>query len=187
MRAVTGWLSAPRVRKSYGAFLSAWAISHGPEFRAAMVSAPVADMASHAGTSDSGYYVTPFAMGGSADECRARYDALSPVEYVSNAYGPVLLLNGDQDQRCPLGQAEQLFTRLLRLGCQPATLVIYPGGTRWRRPVGRRTGRITTGGQSISFEVLSTELIAARYTDVLRQKDAPQSKSLAAPHSQAGD
>lgn len=137
--------------KSYGAFLSAWAISHGPEFRAAMVSAPVADMASHAGTSDSGYYVTPFAMGGSADECRARYDALSPVEYVSNAHGPVLLLNGDHDQRCPLGQAEQLFTRLLRLGCQPATLVVYPGGTHSMAATGRPSHRADYHGRIVEF------------------------------------
>src|SRR5690606_30281857 len=43
--------------KSYGGFMSAWAIGHSSVFRAAVVSAPVANIVSHAGTSDTGYYV----------------------------------------------------------------------------------------------------------------------------------
>lgn len=139
--------------KSYGGFLSAWAIGNGPEFKAAVVSAPVADVASHAGTSDSGYYVTPFAMGCTIDECRDRYDALSPAEYISQAHGPVLFLNGDQDLRCPVGQTEQLFTRLVKLGCAPASMVVYPGGGHALAATGRPTHREDYHARIVEFLV----------------------------------
>lgn len=137
--------------KSYGGFLSAWAIANGQEFGAAVISAPVANMASHAGTSDSGYYVSPFAMGGEMDEVRRRYDAVSPVEYFGKVTRPVLLLNGDQDQRCPVGQAEELFTRLLRLGCAHAAMVVYPGGSHSLARAGRPSHREDYHGRIVDF------------------------------------
>lgn len=127
--------------KSYGGFLSAWAIGRSGTFAGAVISAPIADMLSHAGTSDSGYYVTPYAMGAEADERPKRYQALSPVATISNARGPVLLLNGADDQRCPAGQSEQLMTRLARSGRVPATLVIYPGGRHSLASAGRPSHR----------------------------------------------
>ena len=41
---------------SYGGYMSAWAIGHTPRFRAAVVCAPVANLESHFGSSDSGYH-----------------------------------------------------------------------------------------------------------------------------------
>lgn len=141
--------------KSYGGFLSAWAIANGPEFGAAVISAPVANVASHAGTSDTGYYVAPYAMGGEIDDVRDRYDALSPVEYFGKVTRPVLLLNGDHDQRCPVGQAEELYTRLLRLGCPNASMVIYPGGSHGLAASGRPSHRADYHGRIVDFLVQS--------------------------------
>jgi dipeptidyl aminopeptidase/acylaminoacyl peptidase len=90
-------------------------------------------------------------MGCSIDECRDRYDALSPVEYVSHSHGPVLFLNGDQDQRCPVGQTEQLFTRLMKLGCAPSSMVIYPGGGHALAATGRPTHREDYHGRIMDF------------------------------------
>ena len=141
--------------KSYGGFLSAWAIANGPEFSAAVISAPVANMASHAGTSDSGYYVSPYAVGGEMDEVRERYLRLSPVEYFGKVERPVLLLNGDQDQRCPVGQAEELYTRMVRLGCPHAAMVIYPGGSHSLAGAGRPSHRADYHGRIVDFMVQS--------------------------------
>ncbi|AWH17650.1 hypothetical protein C1922_10210 [Stenotrophomonas sp. ZAC14D2_NAIMI4_7] len=148
--------------KSYGGFLSAWAIANDPGFSAAVISAPVANMASHAGTSDSGYYVAPYAMGGETDEVRERYDALSPVEYFGKVSQPVLLLNGDQDQRCPIGQAEELFTRMLRLGCPRAAMVIYPGGSHGMAGSGRPSHRLDYHERIVEFLVESERQARAR-------------------------
>jgi dipeptidyl aminopeptidase/acylaminoacyl peptidase len=127
--------------KSYGGFLSAWAIGRSTTFAGAVISAPIANMLSHAGTSDSGYYVTPYAMGAEAEENPKRYQALSPVASIGNASGPVLLLNGADDQRCPAGQCEELMTRIARSGRVPATLVIYPGGSHSLASTGRPSHR----------------------------------------------
>lgn len=127
--------------KSYGGYLSAWAIAHSQRFAAAVISAPVADMASHAGTSDTGYYVTPFAMRAEPSEDPGRYERLSPVSYFDAVSRPVLLLNGQDDQRCPAGQVEQLFACLARAGEVDATLVVYPGGTHALAGTGRPSHR----------------------------------------------
>ncbi len=127
--------------KSYGGFLSAWAISHSATFSAAVISAPMANMLSHAGTSDSGYYVTPYAMGGPPEALLERYQALSPISYVSAARGPVLLLNGKDDQRCPVGQSEELMAGLAYRSAQHVSMVVYPGGTHALAGTGRPSHR----------------------------------------------
>jgi dipeptidyl aminopeptidase/acylaminoacyl peptidase len=67
--------------KSYGGYLAAWAIAHTPRFRAAIVSAPVTNLESHAGTSDSGYYVDPYDLQGELHERRNVARQMSPVQY----------------------------------------------------------------------------------------------------------
>src|SRR5690606_8968472 len=47
---------------SYGAFLTGWALVERMPLLAAVVSAGVLDQHSHAGTSDTGYYVGPYGM-----------------------------------------------------------------------------------------------------------------------------
>jgi dipeptidyl aminopeptidase/acylaminoacyl peptidase len=115
--------------KSYGGYLAAWAIGQTRRFCAAVVSAPVANHLSHFGTSDSGYYVTPFALGGDPWVARAAYEQLSPVYHLDKATTPTLILQGEEDQRCPVGQAEEVFAALVRVGKAPTEFVRYPGGS----------------------------------------------------------
>jgi dipeptidyl aminopeptidase/acylaminoacyl peptidase len=115
--------------KSYGGFLSAWAIGHSHLFRAAVVCAPVANITSHAGTSDTGYYVTPFAMGADLNDDPELYQRLSPIGACKNATAATLILQGENDGRCPRGQSEELFAHLVRCGSCVVELVIYPGNT----------------------------------------------------------
>jgi dipeptidyl aminopeptidase/acylaminoacyl peptidase len=113
--------------KSYGGYLSAWAIGQTRRFAAAVVSAPVVNLESHMGCSDSGYYVSPYAMDATPEEQRKRYHDLSPVEHLENVTTPTLILQGQSDERCPAGQSEELFSALMR-NCDVATeLVLYPG------------------------------------------------------------
>lgn len=65
--------------KSYGGYLAAWAACTTDRFRAAIVSAPVADLRSHFGTSDSGPYADPYALDGSPWDAPQTYNRLSPV------------------------------------------------------------------------------------------------------------
>jgi dipeptidyl aminopeptidase/acylaminoacyl peptidase len=38
-----------------------------------------------------------------------------------------LILQGEDDERCPKGQAEELFTRFMTTSETPAELILYPG------------------------------------------------------------
>jgi dipeptidyl aminopeptidase/acylaminoacyl peptidase len=127
--------------KSYGGFLGAWVLGHTHEFSSVVISAPVANMESHTGTSDSGYYVGPYALGGEITEIRDVYRALSPIEECATTRAQVLLLQGESDYRCPLGQSEEIFAHLLRCG-RPAKLVVYPGGDHGLAGEGKPSHRV---------------------------------------------
>ena len=129
--------------KSYGGYLAAWALTRSPRVRAAIVCAPVTDIESHAGTSDTGYYVTPYAMGGELPELRDACRALSPaMQSVTGVCAATLFLQGEQDQRCPLGQAEQLFALLVRHCPAPCRLVVYPKASHGLSNAGRPSHRV---------------------------------------------
>lgn len=115
--------------KSYGGYLSAWTAANSDMFKAAVVSAPVANLQSHGGTSDTGYYVTPYAMGADLHEYAEQYARLSPVEHAAKVDTATLFLNGQDDQRCPVGQCEEMFANVIRAGHRNAMMVIYPGGS----------------------------------------------------------
>jgi dipeptidyl aminopeptidase/acylaminoacyl peptidase len=127
--------------KSYGGFLSAWALGHSDAFSRVVISAPVANLESHVGTSDTGYYVSPYAVGAELSVARRLYRAMSPIESCSESRVPALLLQGGDDQRCPLGQAEEIFTHLMRCG-KPAKMVVYPGGSHSMAGTGRPSHRV---------------------------------------------
>lgn len=128
--------------KSYGGFLSAWAVGHSERFRAAAVAAPVANILSHMGTSDTGYYVTPFAMGCTPEEDPALYRRLSAVTYCDRVTTPTLILQGENDGRCPRGQGEELYTQLVRCGRCEVQLVLYPRSTHAEAESGRPGNRV---------------------------------------------
>jgi dipeptidyl aminopeptidase/acylaminoacyl peptidase len=128
--------------KSYGGYLSAWAISKTHRFKAAVVSAPVTNIDSHFGTSDSGYYVTPYAMAGEPQLDRETSRRLSPMETVHQATTPTLILQGKDDERCPICQSEELFATLMRAGETPVEMVLYPGANHHLAERGRPSYRL---------------------------------------------
>ncbi|HEX2082074.1 MAG TPA: S9 family peptidase [Xanthomonadaceae bacterium] len=128
--------------KSYGGFLSAWAAAHSDMFRAAIVAAPVANMESHMGTSDTGYYVTPFAMDGGPREAREVYRRLSPVYVCDRVNAAMLILQGEEDERCPRGQSEELFVQMMRCSPAPVELVMYPGSSHSEAESGKPANRM---------------------------------------------
>jgi dipeptidyl aminopeptidase/acylaminoacyl peptidase len=114
--------------KSYGGYMSAWAIGHTERFKAAIVAAPVANLESHFGTSDGGYYGQPYVLNAERHIDPETYRRLSPVTHIHKAKTPTLILQGKEDERCPRGQAEELFAVLRRVGQCECELVMYPGG-----------------------------------------------------------
>jgi dipeptidyl aminopeptidase/acylaminoacyl peptidase len=46
----------------------------------------------------------------------------SPIAYAHKVVTPTLLIQGEDDIRCPMEQAEQLFSLLIRHGCRAELL-----------------------------------------------------------------
>ena len=100
---------------SYGGFMSAWAIGQTDRFRAAVIGAPVINLLSMYGTSDIGVSFGESHWGGKLADNINKFIDRSPLKYVNNITTPVLLLHGEKDYRCPIGQSEEFFVSLKRL------------------------------------------------------------------------
>ncbi len=86
------------------------------------------------GTSDIGYGFTETSIGGTPWENLAPLTEHSPLSHSSNIATPLLLLHGEKDLRCPIGQSEEYFTALQRQG-KTAVFIRYPGeGHQFRKP-----------------------------------------------------
>ncbi|KHL17228.1 dipeptidyl aminopeptidase/acylaminoacyl peptidase [Mumia flava] len=107
---------------SYGGFMTCYLTSRDDRFAAAVAGGVVSDLISMGGTSDAGHYLTTLELGG------ADVETLSPLSEVGRVTTPTLVVQGDADLRCPVGQAEQWFSALRAQGV-PSRLVLYPGGS----------------------------------------------------------
>jgi dipeptidyl aminopeptidase/acylaminoacyl peptidase len=111
---------------SYGGFMTSWMIGHSDRFRAAVVGAPCTDLYSMYGTSDIGVSFGEPQWGGSLVDAAPVLIKHSPISYAANVEAPVLLLHGEADMRCPIGQSEEYFVVLKRLG-KEVEFVRFPG------------------------------------------------------------
>jgi dipeptidyl aminopeptidase/acylaminoacyl peptidase len=102
---------------SGGGHLSGWLIGHTDRFRAAVPEEGVFNLLSMYGTSDAGERLIRLEMGGLPHELPDRYWALSPIAHAHRCRTPTLLIQGETDVRCPMEQAEQMYTVLKRHGC----------------------------------------------------------------------
>lgn len=130
---------------SYGGYITAWLISHTDRFRAAVIGAPVINLESMYGTSDVGLWFQRWQMDGDLTVARERYKRLSPITFVDQITTPTLLLHGELDDRCPIGQSEELFTGLIANGKAHAEFVRYPGSSHRFIVNGRPSHRVDYG------------------------------------------
>ncbi|GLW07101.1 hypothetical protein Misp01_22310 [Microtetraspora sp. NBRC 13810] len=106
---------------SYGGYMSCWLSARTDRFKAVIPGGCVSDLASIGGTSDVGHFLKDL-------ECGGEVVKQSPITHVAGVTAPTLLLHGEADDRCPVGQAEQWFTAL-RERRVPVRLVRYPGAS----------------------------------------------------------
>ncbi|MEV4839965.1 S9 family peptidase [Nonomuraea sp. NPDC049486] len=133
--AVTGY--------SYGGYMTCWLSTRTGRFKAAIPGGAVTDLVSMGGTSDMGYFLKMF-------ECGGDVVPQSPLTHVDDVTTPTLLLHGDTDDRCPVGQAEQWFAALRERGV-PVRLVRYPGASHLFILNGRPSHRIDYNERIIAW------------------------------------
>ncbi len=112
---------------SYGGFLTAWLIAHEPErFSSAVVERALLTFPSFAGTSDIGTTFPEHYLAVGYPEGWQRWWERSPLSVAHRIVTPTLILHSENDFRCPMEQAEQLFTALLRNGTE-VEMLRFPG------------------------------------------------------------
>lgn len=111
---------------SYGGFMTNWAIGHTDRFRAAVTQRSISDQISFFGTSDIGPSFNSDQIGGTPWDNLDTYWERSPMKYAANVSTPLLILHSEDDYRCPVEQAYQLYTVLRHHG-KKVEMELFPG------------------------------------------------------------
>jgi dipeptidyl aminopeptidase/acylaminoacyl peptidase len=112
---------------SYGGFMTNLALARTDRFAAGVSAATISGL-------DSWSYVTDhwesvdWDSGGPPWEIPAYYRSHSPISYVGSIKAPLLIMHGEEDYRCSVSEADQLFGALRKLK-RTVELVRYPGGS----------------------------------------------------------
>lgn len=100
---------------SYGGYMTSWLVGHSDRFAAACSERAVNNLLTLETASDvAGYF--RFVFGVSHLDAHEEYLARSPITAVREIRTPVLILHSEEDLRCPVEQADQLFVALRLLG-----------------------------------------------------------------------
>ncbi len=115
---------------SYGGFMTNWALGHTNRFAAGVSVNGVSNMVSISGTSDlvALWLGTQYGRFWESEETWQWYRARSPITYVDRISTPLLLLQSENDYRCPIEQGEQLFTALC-VRQQTVELIRFPNAS----------------------------------------------------------
>ena len=109
---------------SYGGYMTSWIVSHTDRFKAAVSERSVNSLVSEWGSSDFGWDFRGY-LGAFLFEDVQKYIDVSPATYAADIHTPLLILHSEEDLRCPVEQAEQLFVSL-RLLRRPVEMVRFP-------------------------------------------------------------
>ena len=111
---------------SYGGFLTAWLIARQDRYASAVVERALLNWPSFGGTSDIGATFGRMYLGADLPDGQARLWEASPLSLAHQIVTPTLIVHSENDFRCPIEQAEQLFMVLKKQGVE-AEFLRFPG------------------------------------------------------------
>lgn len=126
---------------SYGGYMTSWAIGHTNRFKAACSERACNNLLALETNSDIATVFRAF-VGRTHLEDPDAYLRQSPITYVRDISTPVLILHSEEDLRCPINQAEELFVALRLLGQEPE-MVRFPGESHELSRSGAPRHRVT--------------------------------------------
>jgi dipeptidyl aminopeptidase/acylaminoacyl peptidase len=109
---------------SYGGFMTMWAVTQTNRFKAAVAGAGISNWLSYTGENGIAEWMVPF-FGATAYENQLVYDKSSPINFISKAKTPTLVVVGERDAECPAPQSFEFWRGLQHVGV-PTQLVVYP-------------------------------------------------------------
>jgi len=110
---------------SYGGYMTNWIVGHTDRFRAAATQRSVVDLKTLLLAGDFSDDAVP-EFGDQPWRDSPDYRRMSPITYVENIRTPLLILHSLEDHRCPVEEAEQLYTSL-KLLRRDVEMVLFPG------------------------------------------------------------
>jgi len=113
----TGW--------SYGGYMTAWTLTQTNRFKAVMVGAGLTNMFSMYSTNDLQRVLEGYFGAEPWDDLEAYWTKASAMAHIKKAKTPTLILHGANDQRVPIGQAQELYMGLKKNEI-PVQLVFFP-------------------------------------------------------------
>ena len=113
-----GWIDKKRIGVtggSYGGWLTSWLIGHESDmFSAAVADRSVVNLDSMYGTTDDYRTFEKTILESLPWENPSIYAKKSAISYTTNMKTPLMIVHSEEDYRCPVSEAEQLFAFLKR-------------------------------------------------------------------------
>ena len=109
---------------SYGGYMTAWTLTQTNRFKGVMVGAGLTNMYSMYSTNDLQTTLENY-FGAEPWDDEQAYRRASAMTFIKQAKTPTLILHGQQDNRVPIGQAQELYMGLTKNEV-PVTLVFFP-------------------------------------------------------------
>ncbi len=125
----SSWIDETRIGVtggSYGGYLTNWAVGHSKLFAAAVTDRSVVNLYSFYGTSDDYRLIEEDVQESLPWDKPEHYLAKSPISYTKDITTPLLIIHSEEDFRCRLEQAEQLYAFLRRQG-KEVVFAVFPG------------------------------------------------------------
>ena len=110
---------------SYGGYMVDWIVTHTDRFRAAATGRCVSDLQTLALADDNGTLWMAEYFGGMPWEEPEVYRFGSPITHIANCRTPLFIEHQEEDRRCTMDQAEQMYNALKFLGIE-TEMVLYP-------------------------------------------------------------
>ena len=99
---------------SYGGFMTTWIIGNTNKFRCAISERGISNRHSAVGCNDFPPLPDGYWDGNPWDRPEKLWQQ-SPLRFAGNINTPLLIIHSEGDRRCPISQAEQLFSALKKL------------------------------------------------------------------------
>lgn len=112
---------------SYGGYMTNWIVTQTTRFKAAVTQRSISNLFTHAGVSDDGMFTAFLEQKVALDNLPSLYDR-SPITYIDRVQTPLLIIHSENDLRCPLEQAEQMYINL-KFRNRTTELIIYPNSS----------------------------------------------------------
>jgi dipeptidyl aminopeptidase/acylaminoacyl peptidase len=129
---------------SYGGYMTNWIVTHTDFFKAAVTQRSVTNFVSFYGSSDLGFDIDREIKGTPWKNLDSWWE-MSPIKHVAKIKTPLLIIHSEQDLRCPIEQAEQLFVSLKKLK-RKVEMVRFPGEPHGLSRCGRPDRRMARLG-----------------------------------------